>query len=243
MALVQQLRRAVCCQARYSSTRARVCRSCGYQWSGALYFLLRYSKMATLEERRGVDNIPWLLVSHLGLGLRCLVPEFLHSCLTQPGDPFKHRGNGSSPLLGFPWGPSFLQERSEPFSIPYHLPSLLRWLACFIPAVLAAALQPVPANGLTSQPSPLFFQLEHTSHKPGTSVRAVPTHLPPPHTASFSFMSHLESLTPTSNLSRFYTPPVALLCPSLQKGAQIMIRASSRVRWRPGANVYSADGN
>jgi hypothetical protein len=48
------------------------------------------------------------------------VPEFLQSFLTQPGDPFKCKGNGSSPLLRFPWGTSFLQDWSEPFSIPYH---------------------------------------------------------------------------------------------------------------------------
>lgn len=36
------------CQDRYSSTRARFWMSEGYQWSGVLYFRLRYSRMAVL---------------------------------------------------------------------------------------------------------------------------------------------------------------------------------------------------
>lgn len=37
------------CHERYSSTLARFCMSDGYQWSGVLYFRLRYSRMAVLR--------------------------------------------------------------------------------------------------------------------------------------------------------------------------------------------------
>lgn len=39
------------CHERYSSTRARFCMSDGYQWSGVLYFRLRYSRMAVLLQQ------------------------------------------------------------------------------------------------------------------------------------------------------------------------------------------------
>lgn len=155
--------------------------------------------------------------------------------------PFQTQGKWELSSAGVPLGSFLLAGKVRAF--PHSLPPPLT-------AALARLLHPSSAGRGSSactcewsNVTAFTSVLPASSHKPGTSVRAVPTHLPPPHTASFSFMSHLESLTPTSNLSRFYTPPVALLCPSLQKGAQIMIRASSRVRWRPGVNVYSADGN
>lgn len=41
---------AVCCQAMNSSTRARTCRSGGYQCEGALYLRHKYKRMATLQK-------------------------------------------------------------------------------------------------------------------------------------------------------------------------------------------------
>ena len=64
MARVQLIRRAVCCHDRYSSTRARACRSWGYQWSGASYLRARYSRMATLGGMGGAGDMPQSLFSH-----------------------------------------------------------------------------------------------------------------------------------------------------------------------------------
>lgn len=86
--------------------------------------------------------------------------------------------------------------RSFCYSLP---PPLTPALACITPAVLALALQTVPANGLMLQP-------EHNSHIPGTSVQEDPCLLTATSAASFSFMSHLESLTLTP------LRPVCLRC-------------------------------
>lgn len=81
--------------------------------------------MATLEGCRGKESMPWSFFSRLGLGPGSLVPEFPHGFPTQPGDPFKHKGDGSWPRLRRSGSPYSLQERSEPFPIPTSLLSLL----------------------------------------------------------------------------------------------------------------------
>lgn len=52
MVLGALARMLVWCQDRYSSTLARFWMSEGYQWSGVLYFRLRYSRMAVLPSTR-----------------------------------------------------------------------------------------------------------------------------------------------------------------------------------------------
>lgn len=116
--------------------------------------------------------------------------------------------------------------RAFRYSLP---PPLTPALACFTPAVLALALQPVPANGLMSQPSPLSFQPEHNSHIPGTSVQEGPCLLTTTSAASFSLMSHLESLTLTvlrPVLSPLYSQPVTLL-------VTVAPHSEIRAQWGP----------
>lgn len=46
----------MCCQDRYSSTRARSCRSAGYQWSATECFCARYFRIAMLQQDKGRES-------------------------------------------------------------------------------------------------------------------------------------------------------------------------------------------
>lgn len=145
--------------------------------------------------------------------------------------PFQTQGKWELSSAGVPLGSFLLAGKVRAFL--HSLPPPLT-------ATLARLLHPSSAGRGSSA-----CTCEWSNVTAFTSVLPARTHLPQtwyistggPHSLATSthsqllFHVSLRILTPTSNLSRFYTPPVALLCPSLQKGAQIMIRASSWVRW------------